>query len=1241
MEKIKEIIEIEKKFNISIDDFAIENNAIECITFRETDISNEKINASLKYLINLKRLFIFNCKIENANFIDELIHLEELTISNSNLELFDIKQENKNLKILDLSENKLKDITFLKLYKNINSLNLSENKIKDILVLKNFKNFKNLNLMVNEISDISSLKNIKIDYELFLGSNKIFDITPLYHSLKQEQIKFLHIYDNPLIYPHQDIVIRGENAIVSWFDKIIENCNYKINLLKKEDVSIDLGKMGVTDLSLLPKLFEIEQLEELILSNEWAEYNDNKKKWERKESINTIYKRLENNIENIPQDIIKLKKLKKLIIGGNWKGNEENYIKWRIKDCSVLWKLTNLEFINISNNEINDITGLTKLTKINIAHFNNNNISKVPRLNKLNNLKEIYLSNNYIKDVNFLNDCIQIETVDLHSNKINDLTGLKELLIKSKINIKNSSWEKNCISINKNDKNITPPYEIINQSKNDFINYITLQEYEVKLQLESYYNKEIKIVLVGNSYSGKSTFLNYLKTKRYKKNLPITHWLIKDSHDFIIDKEKYKLRFFDFGGQDYYHDTHKLFFTSDCIYFLLWDAESNKLGKITTERDGLFEETQVFPLEYWLDSIKLYSKKTMSESELQMEKLLNERDRKINQKIRDPKKGDWTKDVYENIDLIKKNLNPKKTLIIQNKIDVKKEFLNQSKLTSSKNDYNIFDFVDISISNKIGLSQFKELYIQIIKENSNYKKPLLATWGVIKDNLSVIFEADNFIINISVFKERINIFLTKWLNDQEISEQSMSKLLFKEEEIISFANFLKEVGLVIYDSQNDELKDVIVVNQNDFLKQVYKIINEAKANSGSIKFDSKIVKENDNVIKILVNQNIIFENKTEREYIAPLFLPENPEYFVDLLIDKKIPFRRFNFNGFIPKNIILSVFSKLSKKDISKEDFYFWKNGLIFKDINSNQKVMLIFEIKYDKYLNLNLAYIDLINLSNNSNGNFIDDILSTIKEIIEKECSNCDEMVTIDGIYFAKMSKLIDCKENNIKYIRLYHKDVVKETNVSNFDKYLPEDKRSFLKKAIISYSKKDLRLIEEFKLASLGSLIQDEYINEWYCTDLIAGEVWNEEIQNRVSNCDIAFIMISKYSINTDYIKAKEIKILIDRFNNPNEEVKPIIIPIILEPYHWTSKDKVYNLGQFSALPYTAKPVVDFRDRNNAWYIIGECIRIAIENKIATEELIGKEYWNDYWSKQEVGNDVKDLFIRMIEGKLNNNSN
>lgn len=719
--KPKEIVEIEKVLDLIIYDYNFEKNILECINISNYKLTKDKISKVKKHFENLKRLFISKTEIEDLTFIDELVFLEELTITNCNLKIIPLKKANNNLKIIDLSCNQIENIEFLKNYKNVKLIDFSENEINDILVFKNFKNLTKLNLIKNKIIDISSLKGIKIkgddiyeEGELLLGENAIFDLTPLYESLKSNKIQFMNAYDNPLVYPHKEIVIRGDNAIYDWFDLIIKNANYEIKRAKENNSKIlDLGKLGLTDLSLIPNLFELVDLEELILSNEWAEYDESNSIWKRKESKNNNYKTLKNNISFIPKDFEKLKNLKRFIIGGDWKGkNDKDYRKWRIKDCNSVFKLENLEFLNISNNEINDITGLTKLTKISIAHLNNNNISEVPKLKDLSNLKEIYLSNNNIKDINFLDDCVQIETIDLHSNKIIDLTSLQELLNKSEINIKNSSWEKNCISVNKNDKNITPPYEIINQSKIDFINYIKSQEHEVRLNLEPYYNKEIKIVLVGNSYSGKSTFLNYLKTKKYKKNLPITPWLVTDLHDIILEKEKFKLRFFDFGGQDYYHDTHKLFFTSDCIYFLLWDSESNKLGKIKTDRGGVIEETQVFPLEYWLDSIKLYSKKSMSESELQMEQLLNERDRKINSIIRDPKKGDWTKVVHDNIIWIKNSFSSKKTLIIQNKIDVKKEYLNQSKLI---NDYNIYDFVDISLSNKIGLSQFKELNNQIIK----------------------------------------------------------------------------------------------------------------------------------------------------------------------------------------------------------------------------------------------------------------------------------------------------------------------------------------------------------------------------------------------------------------------------------------------------------------------------------------------------------------------------------------------
>ncbi|GLU51536.1 hypothetical protein Dfri01_09970 [Dyadobacter frigoris] len=56
-------------------------------------------------------------------------------------------------------------------------------------------------------------------------------------------------------------------------DRISEN-------LKTKSKKLDLGNCGLRDLNLIPELFECTHLEELILSNEWAEYENGK--WRKK-----------------------------------------------------------------------------------------------------------------------------------------------------------------------------------------------------------------------------------------------------------------------------------------------------------------------------------------------------------------------------------------------------------------------------------------------------------------------------------------------------------------------------------------------------------------------------------------------------------------------------------------------------------------------------------------------------------------------------------------------------------------------------------------------------------------------------------------------------------------------------------------------------------------------------------------------------------------------------------------------
>lgn len=385
------------------------------------DLSTNKIFdiTPLKNLNQLKFLYIDNNQINTIPKFSYPRLIELWIYSNNIIDINNLKYL-KSIKSLNVSNNKIVDISVLTKLKNLNYLNVSKNRVIDISPLSGFKNFNSLDISNNEVIDISPLQNIIISTDLMIGQNKIIDLTPLYQPLKKKKINFVNAFENPLIYPPIDIVIQGEDLIVKWFDNIIETVKEKIYTCKQSNAKIlDIGKMGLTDLSLIPELFELIHLKELIISNEWAEYDDVNKRWIRIDSENSG---LKNNVFHIPEEFIKLKNLEKLIVGGDWRSRQDKISKnWRIKNIDWLFQLKKLCFLNISNNEVQNISGIINLKLLEIGHFNNNKINKVPKLNTLKNLKEIYLSNNLIEDVEFLDESYHIVTVDLHSNKIINL----------------------------------------------------------------------------------------------------------------------------------------------------------------------------------------------------------------------------------------------------------------------------------------------------------------------------------------------------------------------------------------------------------------------------------------------------------------------------------------------------------------------------------------------------------------------------------------------------------------------------------------------------------------------------------------------------------------------------------------------------------------------------------------------------------------------------------------------------
>lgn len=143
-------------------------------------------------------------------------------------------------------------------------------------------------------------------------------------------------------------------------------------------------------------------------------------------------------------------------------------------------------------------------------------------------------------------------------------------------------------------------------------------------------NKEAKCIFFGNGRVGKTTLFNQLKENVFDPTIVSTHGILideweikaadfppnlKDKIQQIIDQNPTErltmpdsviLNVWDFGGQDYYHATHRLFLNSNVLYILVWDTETNR------HFEDVEHEIEDFPLTHWQENIHFYAPENLT-----------------------------------------------------------------------------------------------------------------------------------------------------------------------------------------------------------------------------------------------------------------------------------------------------------------------------------------------------------------------------------------------------------------------------------------------------------------------------------------------------------------------------------------------------------------------------------------------------------------------------------------------------
>lgn len=146
---------------------------------------------------------------------------------------------------------------------------------------------------------------------------------------------------------------------------------------------------------------------------------------------------------------------------------------------------------------------------------------------------------------------------------------------------------------------------------------------------------------------------------------------------------------------------------------------------------------------------------------------------------------------------------------------------------------------------------------------------------------------------------------------------------------------------------------------------------------------------------------------------------------------------------------------------------------------------------------------------------------------------------------------------------------------------------------KTFCGYAHSDERYLNKLK-THLAGVRRESLIQDWDDREIVAGQVWEEVITANLETADIILLLISPDFINSYYAYEKEMKRAIER----HEQGEACVIPIIVRPTDW----KRTPLGKLQATPKNAKAITEWSNRDRAWLDVVTRIRGAI-NKMTLE--------------------------------------
>ncbi len=258
-----------------------------------------------------------------------------------------------------------------------------------------------------------------------------------------------------------------------------------------------------------------------------------------------------NNLTNLPQELFQLTRLTELYLTGN--------------HLSVLpskiGQLTNLTTLTLSGNNLTVLPKeISQLKKLDTFFINSNKLKEVPQeLFQLTKITRLNLSENYLSSLP--PEIIRLTMLKMLCLDNNQLTKIPaEIIQLTKLK-----------TLNLNNNFLTsPPLEIAKQGIKAIRKYFTDLEGEKKELAE------VKVILVGEGASGKTSLTRILRGEPFNEKEAMTHGIRIKPWIAAGQDKKIRCKLWDFGGQEIMHATHQFFLSRRSLYVLVLDGRKDE-----------------------------------------------------------------------------------------------------------------------------------------------------------------------------------------------------------------------------------------------------------------------------------------------------------------------------------------------------------------------------------------------------------------------------------------------------------------------------------------------------------------------------------------------------------------------------------------------------------------------------------------------------------------------------------------